>query len=1205
MKRLTFGTVCLLLSIVLTIGYTVCQTVPQVNNSIFRDIQHSNLNTTAENSVVENSILPPPINFPTLKAVGSGDYAFDGGDGSQTNPFQISSAEQLIRLSELVNSKTTYTRTTGYTSSNQYYYSSYYKLTQDIDFGTLVSGTFIICTKTVTTTNYGTKQTVLVQQYIIKANNDAFPLTCNRVADDNNTGTVTISSETDEKNYTRNNSPANYYTTTFKYEYYGNTPLAQSALMAPIGYCATYTQEGTTYIDNNASVNFSGNFNGDNHTISNIEIRTQSTSSALFELVGKTTTGGNTPEIKNLHVNNAYVSSEGNSFAGGIVAVLSNGKITDCSISNSTIIGNRAGGIGSTLSYNGSTSNGSISGCTSVNNIIDGKVGAGGIAGYTKDGIAKITDCTSSNNSITADNEDNTGPITGSVKAEKDQGSNTVITTEEAANMTGSSFIDIIEKLLRHNNIPDFCYINNGISFNPNNSVDATILARLKAELNGSSDITDNLVLPNVANIENLISLLSSPTDAQLRELCATFYAEHIEFSNENVTNAVSAHDAFYGIGGVSTTINRYKYNGSTYSLDNDTVTSTDARNTQYYYRVVENDVETYYKYRRDGYPNYWTNPYFTKDNEARTNYSVSNGTAYYSYYHPGWNDYPTSVQTTLINSLRTTIESIDATTIASLPDYYKLTATGTDANPIVIDVTKGGGIYDKGGQLGDKIVKLKKSLYLQNWVALGITKIEDMGMGWIDTLTMDRKVNFLSNTQDNNDMAVVDWDYEQNNWGSNYLLAKHDLPYGKGIFVWSYNTAHPLAKEDDWDYTVVTSSNPILYQQGKVKAYTNTTTTNTEISNYISSLENLGSSNGSGATMGKWFLIANPYTAVMSADQILKHLTNDGTGNAIQGNCIYKYRVDAFGNGQYDSYDAGQRVYAGDAFFVAISESADNPANKLSGTISDQDLYGYSYEPVVSLSKKKSATNKSETNSLPKKMTFLCADSRKGLSQMTAFKYDNASNGFDVNDAYAMLSTAEKHAVEPFFVVVDDIYLRHNAFTSLPYEVSIGFSSQKEQQVTFSLIGATDSMEVYLMDAIADTIICDLNIQREVYSIEDDDTLYFSSVGTYATIDVEEGKNEGKYKIHFGPYTVGIEDVPSTQKQIADIRIYNVNKEIHLRGERLKHVQVLNTLGQIIYEKNISGDEYTFSINAISGAYIIRALNEDGLSKNTKIIVH
>ncbi|MBQ9254603.1 MAG: hypothetical protein IJ180_07515 [Bacteroidales bacterium] len=443
MKRLTFGTVCLLLSIVLTIGYTVCQNVPQVNNSIFRDIQHSNLNTTAENSVVENSILPPPINFPTLKAITSDSYTFSGGEGTVGNPFLISTPNDLIALSNAVNSKATYRVNNGTT---QYYYNSYYKLTQDIDFGTLVSGTFIICTRTVTTTNYGTKQTVLVQQYIIKANNDAFPLTCNRVADDN-TGTVTIDSETDEKNYTSNNSPANNYTTSFKYEYYGNTPLAQSTLMAPIGYCATYTQGGTTYIDNNASVNFSGNFNGDNHTISNIEIRTQSTSSALFGLVGKTTTGGNTPEIKNLHVNNAYVSSEGNSFAGGIVAVLSNGKITDCSISNSTIIGNRAGGI----------------------------------AGYTIDGIAKITDCTSSNNSITADNEDNTGPITGSVKAEENQGSNTVITTEEATNMTGSSFIDIIEKLLRHNNIPDFCYINNGISFNPNNSVDATILARLKA----------------------------------------------------------------------------------------------------------------------------------------------------------------------------------------------------------------------------------------------------------------------------------------------------------------------------------------------------------------------------------------------------------------------------------------------------------------------------------------------------------------------------------------------------------------------------------------------------------------------------------------------------------------------------------------------------------------------------------------------------
>ena len=1076
--------------------------------------------------------------------------------------------------------------------------------------GALVSGPFIICTKTVTRSGDDTyTQEVLVQQYILQATGTDFPYTCEAVYGDNG-GNVTISSSSTTVDRSRDHYPTGSrtvsYTTTFKYEYYDATTLALSSLMSPIGYYATYIKDTTKYSETNISVPFKGSFDGDNHTISNIEIITQSSSSGLFGYVTNSET--QPAVIKNLNVNNAYISSPDNSYSGGLAAVIGYATITNCSVSNSTIVGNIAGGIGSTLTTatGSSTSRGAISGCTSANNKITGKTRAGGIAGSSADGIDKINNCTSSNNDITADDPSRVGPITGTRNSEEDQGTNIVITKEEAATMTGSSFVDIINALAG-NRIPDFCFINYGISFDPTNYVDANTLARLKAELDGSRDVTDNLVLPNVTKIEQSINDIktTSYTSTQIEEFCASSYANHGEFSNTYTANAISVSTAFSG-----TNINKYYYKDGQFHLASGSMTDEEQRKTQFYFLVEEGSTKTYYKYAKNSSytskTDDWNNPRFTKQ-KPTTNpeeYGVTGSPEKFEYFYPGWTAYNTTLQNSYKSALESSINSAKSKDLSSLPDYYKLTAAGTDANPIVIDVTNGGGIYDKGGQLGDKIVKLKKSLYLQNWVALGITKIEDMGMGWIDTLTMDRKVNFLSNTQDNNDMAAVEWDYSTNDWYWNYLIAKHDLPYGKGIFVWSYNTAHPLAKEDDWDYTVVTSSNPILYQQGKVKAYTNTTTTNTEISNYISSLENIGSSNGSGATMGKWFLLANPYTAVMSADQILKHLTNDGTGNAIQGNCIYKYRVDAFGNGQYDSYDAGQRVYAGDAFFVAISESADNPANKLSGTISDQDLYGYSYEPVVSLSKKKSITNKSETTSLPKKMTFLCADSRKGLSQMTAFKYDNASNGFDVNDAYAMLSTAEKHAVEPFFVV-DDIYLRHNAFSSLPYEVPIGFSSQREQQVTFSLIGATDSMEVYLMDAVADTIICDLNIQREVYSIEDDDTLYFSSVGNYATIDVEEGKNEGKYKIHFGPYTVGIEDGPSTQKQIADIRIYNVNKEIHLRGERLKHVQVLNTLGQIIYEKNISGDEYTFSINAISGAYIIRALNEDGLSKNTKIIVH
>ena len=1247
MKKLTLGTVSLLLSFVFAIGYTHSQTITQNSSSVYESLQETPGVSPVENSVLYNSIYkttPPPVNIlnnttsnnysldgkeikdnsflisssnseKQFKAFSSGTGGFSnfsGGDGQEATPFLISTPKDLIDLSKAVNSKATYTRTGSTTPYN--YSDAYYKLTQDIDMGKDTTACFIICTHYMAY-NLDKKptkntDTVFFEQTIFPANNSSFPLQFTKLSNDKTTldkNTLTDSNDVAQSHEwvkDGDNSPNSLYRHHFEYRYYGNTTVAMSALMNSIGYVVIrHTSSTPKSVQSNMSKPFKGYFDGDGHTISNLEMLTTNSVCGLFGYVAGTSSSTHN-SIKNLNINNAYISSSDNTFAGGIAALISYTDIINCNVTNSTIRGNQAGAIGSVFQHSGSTDNGTISNCTSANNQIIGSENAGGIIGSSTQGIVKINNCISSNNTITADDESHTGPISGTWGWDKDQGSNTVISSDEIAKRGG--FVDIIMDLA-NGKIPDFCYINSGVSMD--SVQDKARLNRLEAELNGSSAVTYNLVLPDTTKIKQFIDKIKEEYDTEkLDELCSTYYENSIEWiaSGTQPSGSISAQDAFNGTNGVE--VNRYYYNtdDQEYKPHSGNISSTQ----QYYFKVTDNSGVVYYKYRKNSNnsSNWTTNyPRFTKvkgdKSTTYTYFTIPSGNGPFQYYLPGWESYSDSKKTEKRNDLLSKINKVKNDIIPKLPKYYKLSAEGTDANPIVIDVTMGGGIYDKGNQLGDKIVRLKKYLDLQNWTTVGITKIEEMGNGW-DTLPMDKKVNFLSNTEDVNDIAAIDWDYTTNNWPSQYLLSKKDLPYGKGIFVWSYNTSHPLVKEGgEWDFETTTTHRPILYQQGKVKAYVDTVATNTEINNYISSLENTGESNGSGATMGKWFFIANPYTAVMSVEQILKHLTNNGEGNAIQGNCIYKYTVNSVGQGGYITEDTRAIVYAGDAFFVAIAEDTNNPENKLSGSISSQDLYGFNYEPIVSLSKKSAIENKSQTNTLPKNMTFLCADSKKGVAQMTAFRYDGASNGFDVNDAYAMLSTADKHAVEPFFVV-DDVYLRHNAFTSLPYEVPIGFSSQTAQQVTFSLMGATDSIDVYLMDAVADTIICNMKAQQEVIGIEGEDTVSFSTVGTYATLNVEQGKNEGKYKIHFGPYTVGIENSPNAEKQFADINIYNVNKHVYLKGENLKRVQVLNTLGQVVFEKQLSGNEYSFKLNVVSGAYIVKALNEDGFAKSEKIIV-
>ncbi|MCQ2326947.1 MAG: T9SS type A sorting domain-containing protein [Bacteroidales bacterium] len=1232
----------LLIIFILSVLWSNAQEIS--TNSVWRDyLSADNVDTTRVGISTQG---------PKKKSSQAKAYVFNDpfeGEGTEESPFLISTPEDLIAFSNAVNSKAKYGE-----GVNDYYYNAHFKMTADIDMGQRVSGPFVKCNETMTAKLRGfaadllytvTNNPIHSSQHILQSQTDNSPYIVECVIDDaadtpcqvNKTG-ITHHSHTEEKVKWADDAYIDGYnyadiTLDFEYSYYGDvSTLPLSALYNPIGTFAEIKvkgniSSGTRYTGTFAKANvpFAGTFDGDNYTISNLELIATSNVAGLFgHLSGPDE--DHRAYVKNLNMTNCRITSSGNTYAGAIAGIVGYAHIINCSVTNSEITGVNAGGIagGTTDGYTsrrGSTSDnvsdGIIQNSFSGNNVITGKEPdgtSGGIIGhgYTQDNDKTLIDNTVSNNKL----PDSGGEIMPGLNQNDHNDhygeGNRVLNPED-----GLSFQDFVKTLLE-GKIPDFCYINKGVSFDKTLKRDETVLNHLADQLSGAVPVDQNLVLPNTEDLDDM-TLYFSGLDGlseveKIDKVCSKMYEQHIEYGDDNtaVENKTISAQTCFNSENVYTTDD-----GITY-----TKVGPGARTlpkTDYYYHIT-GDIDSYYR--------------FNEKTEGGSNIILITDKIYgrtpaagegYKYMYLGWEAYDNTKKQTY----RDEIENIGLDKISGIAEYshyYKLTAEGTNENPIIIDQVIGnGGIYDKGGQLEGKIVKLQKGLPLENWALLGITAIEDMENGW-NGKPMDRKVNFLSNTEENNDFAAVEFDYTINNWktgrgdgtsDTNYLYSNETLDYGKGIFAWSYNTAHPLAGQGWWQFETTTSSKPILYQVGKVKAYTDNYL-NDSLDNYISNLENLGTPNtsGSGTSIisAKWFSLANPFTAMLDTKALIEQLKGSGL---IQGNTIYKYFVDGYNNAQWiplTEETTNNYIYAGDGFMVGITESQ----TQLGGVISEESLYGYDYVPLHSSPiedvenpsskskiKKQKSTNQNQPSS---EMKFLCYDKTNiGLcSNLTVSYTPEARNHFDSTDTYAMLSSAEKYAAEPFFIVNGE-YIWHNGFNRLPYDAPIGFNANKACEVSFSLVSEHDSIDVFLMDARTDTIINKLTVDtilmRESNSIWSDfDTTYYRDV---AHLTLEQGYNLGKYKIRFCKKTgsVGITDVVTRTQTEADVTIWNDNRKISVYGENLKYVEVCNTLGQKVYAREVTGNNYKFDLKTISGAYIIRVKTDEGI-KTQKIVI-
>lgn len=168
------------------------------------------------------------------------------------------------------------------------------------------------------------------------------------------------------------------------------------------------------YSDND-DIYFCGNYDGDNHTISNI------TSSGKMDSQGQTTAGifGFVAEgsISNLHVRSAKLSAAGDDnygHAGGLLGVAYEATVINCSVTDSKIkstatsnSNNCAGGIA------GYSAMSNFSKCASVSNEIDSQCYSGGVVGEIDDSYSstdsRFVDCYAAECSVTS----STTPVNG------------------------------------------------------------------------------------------------------------------------------------------------------------------------------------------------------------------------------------------------------------------------------------------------------------------------------------------------------------------------------------------------------------------------------------------------------------------------------------------------------------------------------------------------------------------------------------------------------------------------------------------------------------------------------------------------------------------------------------------------------------------------------------------------------------------------
>ena len=405
-------------------------------------------------------------------------------------------------------------------------------------------------------------------------------------------------------------------------------------------------------------------------------------------------------------------------------------------------------------------------------------------------------------------------------------------------------------------------------------------------------------------------------------------------------------------------------------------------------------------------------------------------------------------------------------------------------------------------------------------------------------------KTDLLTTDYNNCNYVALEYDYTINNWKTNYMTPYETLTEGAGYFVWPFN--------ENVKGTQITTDDSTIWMHRYLKTtgeFTYTTTSNN------------GHNATPGVGTGYWFALAN------ALDEKVTYFLNNGNtenitinGAGIQGNKMYVYR-----NKAWQALNSGQDINPGEGIMVAAPVAGKTATIKAKHSIPN-------WHPM-SLPQQESVQTTEENEGI--KFTFTANGQ---TSHLYAKQMTDAEDGFEINDAYILFSLDEEQ-IEPYFLV-DNNAIQYNRYNSDSYSCAVNFHART--------IGGLGRLSV--SDVPEGTTVSIVDLENNNETVLEDNVFEF---------DVQVGENSDRYLIKIVKNNSSLNTAAQNE---ANISIWNNNKEIFVKGEKLQKVEIYNTVGQKVYQREISGDAYNFTFDN-KGAYIIKATSENGI-KSQKVVI-
>ena len=481
------------------------------------------------------------------------------------------------------------------------------------------------------------------------------------------------------------------------------------------------------------------------------------------------------------------------------------------------------------------------------------------------------------------------------------------------------------------------------------------------------------------------------------------------------------------------------------------------------------------------------------------------------------------------------TDEELKDKVVTALPDVFKENPLDPDGDPVLKSqlgaISQSTGISQEDLENGTTFT----TLYVSEWNLIGAS-------GHVKVLNSNSGGTASDNNVYANDVTCAPYDYTAGEW--EYLkVAKDDqLAEGNAYFVYVY----PNKKYEYDDGAIKEESNLALTNPDSKDGHAVTYLKSTGTTQTTVKLNSLTKKSDEGYV----------YALAAGADSKidLSVLKNKGYGEF-----VYTYNPVKTGgtNGWFKTEMDGGEIERNQGFVVLSSTNGE--------------------KTFTLKSSKKSAGVKAKKSGIERIQFAVKANGT--ASELLARQAEDASNGMDGLDSYAMVIDGAEEFVQPYFLV-DNQHIFSTVFKSLPYEAEINFHAAKQSETEFSVSNVPQDMDVYIVDLAKQT-----------------ETLL--SDGSTFTFTAEEGDNEGRYKIKFINKKSGINDVTE-----ADANVVSYDRNVSVSGTDLKSVKVVNMLGLQVYKANINSGTHRFDLEgAEAGTYVVVVETAKG-TKSQKIII-